>query len=447
MRNFRAILAQDGTETAEGWMTRVFPSGCFEWRDLPLPMRFTPQDEGGHYGAVVIGRIDTIAMDGNLVVATGILDDEGEGDAADLRRDVIRQIDEKIVNGISVDPGAVDVQEESECTATDEDGFCTESSYRLTFVRYQIAAATVVPVPALEGTLIELDPAEPAPAPAAADAVAASAAAALDAIPAAWLAEPADLPAINGPDGRVPQITDDGRVFGYLAAWSDCHVAFTDRCQTPWRSQSNYEFALHCGPFDVDDGSRRRLAPLAVQGGHYPTQGVDPSTGERYAKQWQLAAAHYDDPRSCAAYVTVGENEHGIWYSGALRQGVTDEQIALLRRHQLSGDWRTPSGNMELVGMCSVNFPGFVRQVALTASADGSFEVEAAVIVSRGAVTAAASSCCDACAASGGHCADHPSPDLAAEVARLRSLVDTLVRQGGEPIRAKLRAQLAGAST
>lgn len=441
MRTFRAILAQDDTETEEGWMVRVFPAGCFDWRDLPLTLTANHDEE------FRIGRIDSIAMEGNLVVGTGILDDEGEGEDADRRRDLIRHIEMGIINGVSVEAGGLDVTEEDVCIATDDDGFCTESQYRVVFLRYTIGAASVVTVQALEGTLIELDPVAPAETPtppAEADAVAASAAAALDSIPAAWLAEPADLPDIDGPDGRVPQI-DGARVFGYLASWNDCHIAFSDRCQTPWRSEAGYEFALHCGPFEVDDGTRRRLAPLAVQGGHYPTQGVDPATGERYARQWQMAQAHYDDPTSCAAYVMVGENEHGLWFSGALRQGVTDEQVSLLRRHQLSGDWRRPTGtSMELVGMCSVNFPGFVRQVAMTASADGTMNADAAVIGgTRLARTEPA--CCDACTASGGHCGDHPELTDAQRIERLESLVATLARNT-PGVRDGLRARLAGAS-
>lgn len=442
-RPYRAVLARQNYETQEGDLIRVFPAGCFEWRDLPLPLTWDHSD-------FMLGRIDTIAMEGDDVVAYGILDDEGTGEDADRRRDLVRQIGDRMVTGVSVEPGAVEYEEEIVCIQEDDAGFCEAAQYRLTFTLYRIGAASVVTVPGIDGALIELDPpaqgmpAQPAaPVPAAADAVAASAVATADVIPAAWLVEPADLPDIEADDGRIPHILESGRVFGYLASWQDCLISVPDRCQTPWHSATDYEFALHCGPFQLDDGSRRQLAPLAVQGGHYPVQGVDGSTGERYARQWRQAQAHYDDPNNCAAYVNVGENEHGIWFAGALRHGVTPEHVAMLRRHQLSGDWRRPNGQMELLGMCSVNFPGFIRRVAYTASATpGEFLLDAAVLGGPRARLAAAP-CCEACAASGGHCDAHPELTLAQEVAALRSLVETLARNT-PGVRDGLRARLAG---
>lgn len=438
MRPFRAIIAKENVETDEGWLTRVFPAGCFEWGDGPWPM--TVHHEDLLLDGTVLGRIDSIERLDTLILGRGVLDDEGVGAAADLRRDIIRQIDQKMINAISVEPCGLDVEET--CTEEDADGWCTAT--RLTFTRYELGAASVVTIPAIEGTLIELDPVAAGPAPMEADAAAASAAAETDVIPAEWLLEPADLPDIDAADGRSPHI-DGRRVFGYLCSWEDCYSPIVDRCQTPWRSEAGYAYAYHCGPFPIDDGTVRRLAPLAVQGGHYPTQGIDPATGERYARQWQAAQAHYDDPTSTAAYVAVGENEHGLWYSGALRQGVTDAQVALLRRHQLSGDYRKPGGPAsayELIGMCSVNFPGFIRQVAMVAAATpGEYDGEAAIIAGRRRPMETAS-CCEACTASGGHCDTHPEPSLEQQVAALRSMVETLARNT-PGIREQLRARLS----
>jgi hypothetical protein len=57
--------------------------------------------------------------------------------------------------------------------------------------------------------------------------------------------------------------------------------------------------------------------------------------------------------------VTVGEDDFGIWFAGALRTGVKPEQVRELRAGSLSGDWRYLGGNLELVAALAVNVPGF----------------------------------------------------------------------------------------
>lgn len=364
MRRFRAILAVEPYETAEGMLVRRFLAGTFDWRELPLTLRGTVEDNGGHAGAFPLGRMDTIERMGGWIVAAGVLDDEGQGDDADRRRDVIRQIELGIVNGISVDPGGIDVTEE--CTRFDEDGWCEQIT--VTFNSYTIAAATLVATPAIEGTLIELlddeDVPEMATAAEALDAIAASAAPAV--VPVSFFADP-ELTELT----RVPVVTEAGRVFGHLEGWTDCHLNFADYCQTPWRSPTGYSY-FHVCEVETDDGPLA-VGPLAVTGGHFPSQGDA-------ARDWRAAQAHYDDPSTCVAYVRVGEDEHGKWFSGVLRQGVTPEQVATFRTHRLSTDHRRIGGAMELVGANSVNVPGFVREVALVASAAGVMEPVAAVV-------------------------------------------------------------------
>lgn len=366
MRRFRAILAVEPYETQEGMVVRSFHAGAFSWRALPLTLRGTVEDNGGHAGAFPLGRLDLIERQGGWIVAAGILDDEGTGSDADRRRDVIRQIELGIVNGISVDPGGVEVTEE--CSQFDEDGWCEQ--VRVTFHSYVIAAATLVATPAIEGTLIELlaDEEEDAPEMASAedalDAIAASAAP--DVAPRAFFDDP-ELTELT----RVPVVTEDGRVFGHLEGWGDCHLNFADYCQTPWRSPTGYAY-FHVCAVETDEGPLA-VGPLAVSGGHFPSVGD-------MARDWRSAQAHYDDPETCVAYVRVGEDEHGKWFSGVLRQGVTAEQVAAFRSHPLSTDHRRIGGAMELVGANSVNVPGFVREVALVASAAGVMEPIAAVV-------------------------------------------------------------------
>lgn len=433
MRAFRAILAQENVETAEGWLIREFPAGCFSWRALPLTLmsQIETPDFGGHGGAFILGRIDTIVREGDMIVARGVLDDEGEGAEADRRRDTIRLIDQRMLNGVSVDPGAIEVTET--CEQMDDEGFCER--VRLRFDVYEIGGATATTLPALEGTLIELvdddaaddesdgadETGDDAPDE---EAVAAAASITVpDHPPIDWFDDPG-LTELT----RTPVVTDDGRVFGHLASWQDCHISFPSYCQQPWHSASNYAYFHVCSiTAAADDGAMRGVAvgPLAVRGGHYPTQGD-------HARRWRDAQAHYDDPSNVAAYVRMGEDEHGIWFAGSLRSGVDPALVATLRAHQLSGDWRRIGGSMEVVGACSVNVPGFVRQVALAASGNPAepLQVEAAVISGGGQH---ADVCCDDCAA-GRPCAtaasgaDDRLARFEAELATMRRALDSTLR-------------------
>lgn len=357
MRNFRAILAMEGVRTDEGMLHRRFDAGAFTWRELPLTLRAIHEDFGGHGGAFPIGRIDAVERVGLAIVGTGILDDEGTGEGADQRRDVIRQIENGTMTGVSVDPGALEIEET--CVASDADGWCTD--VEMNFVSYQIGAATVVPIPALEGTMIEIV-ADDAPARTVDSILNPSAAAVVAsgsqrvAPPAEWFDDP-QLEAIT----RHSVITEDGRIFGHLAGWDDCHISFPDRCQRPWDSPTDFAYFHTCSI--ATSGGERRVGPIAANGGHANTKGPA-------AADWRAAQAVYDDPATCTAYVALGRDAFGIWYAGAIRPEATEEQVNMLQTHQLSGDWRRIGGEMEVVGACAVNVPGFVRTLALTASGE-----------------------------------------------------------------------------
>jgi hypothetical protein len=73
------------------------------------------------------------------------------------------------------------------------------------------------------------------------------------------------------------------------------------------------------------------------------------------------ALAHYDAAGSAYADVTIGEDDFGVWFAGAMRPHLTRQQIEEFGRHPLSGDWRANPGdaNVRLVAALSVNTPGF----------------------------------------------------------------------------------------
>lgn len=155
---------------------------------------------------------------------------------------------------------------------------------------------------------------------------------------------------------RVTPLTIDketGRIWGHLAQWNVCHIGVAGTCVKPPRSASKYANFLK-GVVDTTDGEQL-VGCLTYGIGH-----ANPRM------RAAAATAHYDRPEAVVAYVNVGEDKHGIWYSGVLRPGVdralVDEFRAL---GAISGDWR-PVGRygLDLVASVAVNTPGFPVSIA-----------------------------------------------------------------------------------
>lgn len=183
-------------------------------------------------------------------------------------------------------------------------------------------------------------------------------------------------PALDGPTAL--QVTDDGRVFGHLAAWGTCHIGVKGVCTTPPVSATNYAY-FNTGEIRTDAGPVS-VGQITIDGSH---AGLE--LGLR------AAAAHYDNTGTAIADVTAGEDEHGIWVSGKLRSTVTAEQLHALRAAALSGDWRRIQGNLEMVAALAVNVPGFPiprAGLALAASGQEQQSLVAAGIVSHVVVDA-----------------------------------------------------------
>jgi hypothetical protein len=202
----------------------------------------------------------------------------------------------------------------------------------------EIAAATQVAIPAFSGSRIEAE-------------TLIQAAVSLERPPRAWFADPG----LTSPTPLT--VTDEGRVYGHLALGDTCHTGFRGQCVTVPRG-ADYSAFLTSRVF-CDNGERVAVGPLVADDGHCP-----PS--------WPVdkVARYYSDPRLAAAYVTVGEDEWGVWIAGATSAQASAGQVELLRRHPLSGDWRMTGGKMSLYAAVSVNGPGFVVPEVLAASGE-----------------------------------------------------------------------------
>jgi hypothetical protein len=167
-------------------------------------------------------------------------------------------------------------------------------------------------------------------------------------------------------DGPTPfTITAEGQVYGHLCTWQTCHLSYQHECvqpphhyrgnalcdicgraeDTPNHSQAEYRYFLlgevQAGRMGVDVGQ------VTFRTGHAPLK-----VGAKGA------TAHYDDTGTCGADVRCGEDEHGCWLAGAVRS-LDEDCLREFRGAKLSGDWRAIQGRLELVGILSVNVPGF----------------------------------------------------------------------------------------
>jgi hypothetical protein len=150
---------------------------------------------------------------------------------------------------------------------------------------------------------------------------------------------------LTGPTAMT--ITDDGQIFGHVAQWGQCHVGFTNTCWTAPTSATDYAY-FHVGEVVCDDGEHVAVGNLTLGPRH-----ADARLGYR------AAVEHYDSANCGVAVVRCYEDDYGIQFAGALTPGVTAEQLYDLRRCPVSGDWRKIGGQLDLIGVLSVNSGGY----------------------------------------------------------------------------------------
>lgn len=155
---------------------------------------------------------------------------------------------------------------------------------------------------------------------------------------------------------------DGGRVWGWLAEWNIPHIGASGQTIYPPRSASGYRwFHTKSARVQGPDGPERlNIGHITFGTGHAPTNGVD----------HLAAAAHYDNSGHRGAKVRVGEDEHGIWFAGALCAGVEGARLEEFEESDTSGDWRRIMGNLELVACLGVNVGGFPK-IGMSLAASG----------------------------------------------------------------------------
>lgn len=332
---------------------------ALDMRNLPLPLMWQIQTGEGHNGAVVVGRIDRMGR-----TPQGIGMAVGYFDVGPYGREAERMVRAGMLRHVSADMDKFEAEAEEAAEKTPG----KISKQKLSIKKARVMGVTIVAKPAFQECTIEMAPVrdltmEDDVLP---DGIIAEEADPIDAVALVAAGYIADaIPVVpprkwfeNPKLTRATPLTvdDDGRVYGHVAAWGTAHMNPALNGVNPPRSASGYAY-FNKGVLRTDDGTDVTVGQLTLVGGH-----ADLHFSAREAVK------HYDDTMSAFADVHAGEDDFGIWVSGALRPGVTAEQVRAIRASTPSGDWRPIKGKLELIAVCQVNVPGFPIARAMVAS-------------------------------------------------------------------------------
>ena len=149
--------------------------------------------------------------------------------------------------------------------------------------------------------------------------------------------------------GPTPiQFTEEGQVYGHIAAWGTSHTGHVNRKVPVPRSACNY--AKFSTGFTLCDGGQN------VPTGRLFTDTVHPNL----AYVASDAQAHYAHTGCTVADIVPYEDNWGIAVAGSVRPTVTEGQLRIARGSDWSGDWRSFNNQLELVAVLAVNQGGFI---------------------------------------------------------------------------------------
>ena len=347
-QSWNGVLSVEGVESGDG---RIFSLGSLDWAALPMPLMYQPANVGGHNASVVAGSIDKIARKGNEIVGWGkIYANMLNGEHGNGILNMLAS------GGVSVDVDKVkDADIEQVFADGDEGGFMSAPEVTI-FNRGRIRGATLVAFPAFVEAKLSLSNGETVTASTTTsprcgcdgDVLIASGHTITipDLPPAEWFSEPIDVKMYG-----ALTITDEGRVFGLIAPDKTTHRSV--KKTVPMGIRVDYSRWQNKETI-VAGGGRIKTGVITMNCGHAPTQNYGTLANRK---------EHYDNSCSIFANVVSGQwPGRGVWFSGALRHGVTSEQVAAALGCQLSGDWQPhpdKPGVQEFIAALLVPVPGF----------------------------------------------------------------------------------------
>lgn len=401
---WRGLLAPIGVSTGDG---RRFQAGGVTHRELPLGLKWQRTDEPGHDASIIIGSVTEVnfgtvteavenewitpeaaaasGLPGETLGAWGLgevyddidtslmprlAEDVAEATLLTSRGVIGPSVDAGFAEAIMAEPGSDEpISEERWDELWDEAWESgTEPVVEVLFTAYEIAAATLVTVPAFAQCLpFVLDaPAEAEAAPAVTEASTQRAVALVAAAGVYGATEAFADPALTGVTPITIGEPDEfgvRRVFGHVAAFGVCHVGIREACTTAPTSPGQYaafhRYTTTTGGHSLPVAAgRMTVAHGQLTGACQCCPGIDDHACNRLSMG--ATVAHYDRAR-VAAYVRAGEDQYGIWVAGVVAPEADAADTAKLSRQKVSGDWREMGGALELVEVLTLNReqPGF----------------------------------------------------------------------------------------
>lgn len=381
-----AVLIPEGVPSGDG---RMIDPEALTWRELPLPLMLQTVNAEGHSGSVICGSIHEIQRINNNIVGLGNFDPGPDG---------VRALDlltAGTMRGVSADIDSVmmELRDENGRAVTQRQlKAAGETGLRAieVLVAGRIMGATICPFPAFqEASITVLSPADAAQD----EAIVASGAevqgevwrvqsavpfvvvgvhdmfdltdnlvasgADVTELPVIPVNPPADWFALDEMESPVPfTVFPNGRCYGLVAQFGTCHIGNRGKCVEVPRSSNNYGYYRNKHTLSAE-GAMIATGPVIMDTVH-------PSLKYK-ASDTQAFYAH----NGCAiADVALYENEFGIVACGAVRPSATPEEVRRFRGSAISGDWRKINGKLELVGLLSVNVPGFPIEAMVASGAD-----------------------------------------------------------------------------
>ncbi|MER7477431.1 phage minor head protein [Streptomyces sp. NPDC126510] len=197
-------------------------------------------------------------------------------------------------------------------------------------------------------------------------------------MPAEWFREPtlAELP-----PGSGGVHYKDGRVYGWVAQAGVPHAVHGRKVQIEKLGRLDLSNFLRAR-FALDDGTEIAVGTITMNVGHH-----------RDGWQCETAACQFDDSGTVAGIVTVGQNNRGLWFSGAAAPWLSEWDLSVFRSCQPSYHMTQGSGGKwQLRAVLSVPVPAHPSQMDPSYRLAAAAHLAATAVVERSnlALTAAA---------------------------------------------------------
>lgn len=178
-------------------------------------------------------------------------------------------------------------------------------------------------------------------------------------MPAAWFKEPTPD---ELPPGSGGVHYKDGRIYGWVAQAGEPHAGYPGRKLTiESLGKLNLTHFLRAR-FRLDDGTLVKAGAFTMNAPH-----------RRDGAECEDAACQFDDSRTVAGIVAVGQNAGGLWFSGAAGPWLSEWDRAVFQATQPSYHMKQgPDGRWQLRAVLSVPVPGHSSPLLAAAVAERS---------------------------------------------------------------------------